>query len=89
MGSQIVILFAVVLLIRAHQDVDVLVNLKSKHLTLESEAGYSPETNTLVRIGGPEHLIGADLGIYPKNIAMEIIDGFSRVSFSRDIFFWT
>merc|ERR1712131_285963 len=43
-----------------------------------SEAGFSPETNTLVRIGGPQHLIGVDLGEYPKNIAIEIIDGFSR-----------
>ena len=28
-------------------------------------------------------MIGADLGKYPKNIAMEIIDGFSRVSFDN------
>ena len=39
----------------------------------------SPETNTIVRIPGPDYIIKDKLGDYALEKAQKVIDGFSEV----------
>ena len=53
---------------------------------IDTVEGFSPKTNTHVRVPGPDFIINNGLADYALNKSMILIDAFSEVRYSLEIY---